>query len=246
MQYELYHHGIKGQKWGIRRFQNPDGTLTKDGKQRYSGASSEQKDMLDANKKLLNEAMKRSTEGLQKKGDSESKPEELKTETVSGKTEINKSVSEMSDKELAAVLQRVNNERNLQQALDALYSNAKKNSESTERITLDKPDKMTSKQMKDAIEQMKSEQEYRKELNTYLASKKSFSAQVLNAGKVAAKAAILAGAGVVASNFVGGFMTGFGEGFAKSSIGSAIDKMGPSEVDDLLKRLEAFEKKSKK
>jgi len=23
---ELYHHGIKGQKWGIRRFQNPDGT----------------------------------------------------------------------------------------------------------------------------------------------------------------------------------------------------------------------------
>ncbi len=25
---ELYHHGIKGQKWGVRRFQNPDGTLT--------------------------------------------------------------------------------------------------------------------------------------------------------------------------------------------------------------------------
>lgn len=33
---ELYHHGIKGQKWGIRRFQNPDGTLTPDGKKRYS------------------------------------------------------------------------------------------------------------------------------------------------------------------------------------------------------------------
>lgn len=30
----LAHHGIKGQKWGIRRFQNPDGTLTKAGKQR--------------------------------------------------------------------------------------------------------------------------------------------------------------------------------------------------------------------
>ena len=24
---ELYHHGIKGQKWGVRRFQNPDGSL---------------------------------------------------------------------------------------------------------------------------------------------------------------------------------------------------------------------------
>lgn len=32
---ELYHHGIKGQKWGIRRFQNSDGTLTAEGIQRY-------------------------------------------------------------------------------------------------------------------------------------------------------------------------------------------------------------------
>ena len=31
---ELYHHGIKGQKWGIRRFQNKDGTLTNLGKSR--------------------------------------------------------------------------------------------------------------------------------------------------------------------------------------------------------------------
>ncbi len=31
---ELYHHGIKGQKWGIRRFQNKDGTLTTAGKKR--------------------------------------------------------------------------------------------------------------------------------------------------------------------------------------------------------------------
>jgi len=28
----LAHHGIKGQKWGVRRFQNPDGTLTEAGK----------------------------------------------------------------------------------------------------------------------------------------------------------------------------------------------------------------------
>ncbi|MBR6287816.1 MAG: hypothetical protein IKR19_00555 [Acholeplasmatales bacterium] len=32
---ELYHHGIKGQKWGIRRFQNEDGSLTAEGKKRY-------------------------------------------------------------------------------------------------------------------------------------------------------------------------------------------------------------------
>ena len=33
---ELYHYGIKGQKWGVRRFQNADGTLTTKGKKRYA------------------------------------------------------------------------------------------------------------------------------------------------------------------------------------------------------------------
>ena len=32
---DLYHHGIRGQKWGVRRYQNPDGTLTNEGKERY-------------------------------------------------------------------------------------------------------------------------------------------------------------------------------------------------------------------
>lgn len=32
----LSHHGIKGQKWGIRRYQNKDGSLTAEGKKKYS------------------------------------------------------------------------------------------------------------------------------------------------------------------------------------------------------------------
>lgn len=36
---ELYHHGIKGQKWGIRRYQNEDGTLTEAGRKRYNTTS---------------------------------------------------------------------------------------------------------------------------------------------------------------------------------------------------------------
>lgn len=33
--YDLAHHGIKGMKWGVRRFQNADGSLTPAGKKRY-------------------------------------------------------------------------------------------------------------------------------------------------------------------------------------------------------------------
>ena len=36
----LEHHGVKGQKWGIRRYQNEDGTFTDEGKKRYSNLDS--------------------------------------------------------------------------------------------------------------------------------------------------------------------------------------------------------------
>ena len=41
---ELYHHGIKGQRWGVRRFQNYDGTYTKKGLARYDKAASKYED----------------------------------------------------------------------------------------------------------------------------------------------------------------------------------------------------------
>lgn len=37
----LAHHGIKGQRWGVRRYQNPDGTLTIEGRKRYNRETGE-------------------------------------------------------------------------------------------------------------------------------------------------------------------------------------------------------------
>ena len=40
---ELYHHGIKGQKWGVRRYRNEDGTLTELGKRRIGGGKKDKR-----------------------------------------------------------------------------------------------------------------------------------------------------------------------------------------------------------
>ena len=51
---ELYHWGVKGMKWGVRRYQNKDGTLTAKGKKRYA-MSEDAKTASELKKKKVSE-----------------------------------------------------------------------------------------------------------------------------------------------------------------------------------------------
>lgn len=57
----LEHHGIKGQKWGVRRFQNSDGTLTAQGRSRYGEKSDKVEKRLKKATKWENRAINAKT-----------------------------------------------------------------------------------------------------------------------------------------------------------------------------------------
>ena len=97
---DLKHHGIKGQKWGIRRFQNKDGSLTPNGKKRYGADDYKNTlDKVNSAGKIVDEVRKYNN-SAQKSSDPDME------------RRIRKSINNMSDKELQQRVQRLSMEDN--------------------------------------------------------------------------------------------------------------------------------------
>ena len=83
----LAHHGVKGMKWGVRRYQNKDGTLTKEGQKKYYGKLIKRKERYKNNIKF-----NRSEANRLKKED-DKKYSDLKKHGVDSSTWLKRSYS---------------------------------------------------------------------------------------------------------------------------------------------------------
>lgn len=113
---ELWHHGIMGMKWGIRRYQNPDGTLTIAGKIRYGN-----KNRLEASVNKKAAKLQRKYNDLTGKSIRQNNAAKDKTkEETRKKDSKSKSISEMSSEELQAAINRINLEKIYLQAMESV------------------------------------------------------------------------------------------------------------------------------
>ena len=71
---DLYHWGIKGMKWGVRRYQNPDGSLTAAGKKRYTNPDGS---LNEKGKKKFGDSVKSDTDTPKRKTAKDMTDEEL-------------------------------------------------------------------------------------------------------------------------------------------------------------------------
>lgn len=112
MEEELKHYGIKGMKWGVRRFQNSDGSLTSEGRKRYGSG-----DLKEAQKKV--DKGKAMVDGVKKT--------RVKAAEKQHEKKIKDDLSKMSDAELRDIVNRLNMEERYTQVMKSRGVEAGKN-----------------------------------------------------------------------------------------------------------------------
>ena len=123
----LSHHGILGQKWGVRRYQNSDGTLTSAGKKRYDrdvqeNLSKKKDNRIDTStpdpKRWVKEDRERSKKLVDTSADLVKQVSNIEKETRPKPTTKKMDLSKMSDKEMR---DKINREL-LEQQYNKLFS----------------------------------------------------------------------------------------------------------------------------
>lgn len=114
----LAHHGVKGQKWGVRRFQNKDGSLTSAGKARY-GANGDIFDIeasAPPSSKAVGKATQQGVKGASQTVQGAKKLSDIANEQPRNRYDQRKPLTQeeidsMSNKELQELVTRMNLEQ---------------------------------------------------------------------------------------------------------------------------------------
>lgn len=108
----IMHWGIRGQKWGVRRYRNPDGTLTDAGKRRYNK---------DANDSFSKERLTKSRNLIRETRSLTQEAENLNRVTNTGRSKSKRmDLSKMTDKEMRDKINRELLERQYDQLFNEM------------------------------------------------------------------------------------------------------------------------------
>lgn len=129
--HELYHHGVVGMKWGVRRYQNKDGSLTNAGKRRYGTKANFER--VQAAKKAASKVNSKEAKARKKANERTAaeiakyrKKAGIKDDKPVDTQPKKKTMKDMSDEELITAINRKRLEQTYAQLNPEKVSNGKK------------------------------------------------------------------------------------------------------------------------